>query len=53
MNPALILKRLLPAALVVLSSGCLTHRTVTRGGKTVKQGYVIKRPLKEAIGNSR
>jgi hypothetical protein len=33
-------------------SGCLTQRTVSEGGHTVSQEYVIKRPLKEAVHNS-
>ena len=49
----LILKCLLAAVLTAPLTGCLTQRTVTEGGTTVKQGYVIKRPLKEAIENSR
>jgi len=42
------------AAMIVLTSlsGCLTKRTVTRGGQTVSEGYHIKRPLKEAVENS-
>lgn len=52
MNPSLILKCLLAAVLVVPFSGCVTQRTVTEGGRTVKQGYVVKRPLKEAVQNS-
>ena len=39
--------------LILLTSGCLTQRTVSQGGHTVSQEYVIKRPLKEAINNSR
>lgn len=38
--------------LLVLLPGCLTQRTVSEGGHTVSQEYVIKRPLKEAIENS-
>ena len=53
MKPRLILKCLLAAVLAAPLTGCLTQRTVTEGGTTVKQGYVIKRPLKEAIKNSR
>jgi len=34
-------------------SGCITERTVTQGGQTVEQGLVVKRPLKEALENSR
>jgi predicted small secreted protein len=48
---------ILSLLLVVLSSSllssCLTQRTVTQGGRTVKQDYVIKRPLKEVLDNSR
>lgn len=47
------LKCLLTAAFALPLSGCLAQRTVTEGGQTVKQEYVIKRPLKEAVQNSR
>jgi hypothetical protein len=47
------LKCLLAAALALPLSGCLTQRTVSEGGHTVSQEYVIKRPLKEAVQNSR
>lgn len=42
------------AALIISQflSGCLTQRTVTEGGQTVSQQYVIKRPIKDAIENS-
>ena len=41
------------AVLLLISlSGCLTKRTVTEGGRTVSEGYAIKRPLKETIENS-
>lgn len=37
-------------ALLLLSlSSCLTRRTVTQGGQTVESGYVVTRPIKEAI----
>lgn len=29
----------------LLCSSCLTQRTVSQGGRTVKQGYVIKNPV--------
>jgi hypothetical protein len=49
-----IVLRSLVAALVLLPmTGCLTQRTVTEGGRKVSQEYVIKRPLKEAVKNSR
>lgn len=31
--------------LLISLTGCITHRTVTRGGNTVSQKYVIKNPL--------
>lgn len=34
-------------------SSCITRRTVSEGGQTVSQSYVIKRPIKDAIENSR
>jgi hypothetical protein len=49
----IVLKCLMAAAVVVSMSGCLTQRTVTEGGRKVSQEYVIKRPLKEAVQNSR
>lgn len=42
----------LPAIILPLGS-CVTQRTVTRNGQTVEQGIVVKRPLKEAVENSR
>ncbi len=44
---------LLAAVLVFPFSGCLTKRTVTEGGHKVSEDYVIKRPLKDAVENSR
>lgn len=38
---------------ITILPGCLTQRTVTQGGQTVSQNYVIKRPLKEVVQNSR
>jgi outer membrane protein assembly factor BamE (lipoprotein component of BamABCDE complex) len=43
-------KCLLALVLVALSSGCVTHRTVTKDGKTLKSGYVVKKPF-EKPGN--
>lgn len=40
-------KCLLAVVLVALSSGCITQRTVTKGGKTVKSGYVVKKPFEK------
>jgi len=39
-------------AFVVFSSACLTRRTVTQNGETVKSDYVFTRPLKNAVQNS-
>lgn len=48
------LTKAIAAALLLTSlPGCLTKRTVTEGGRTVSEGYAIKRPLKEAVENSR
>lgn len=49
----IVLKSLMAAVVAVSMSGCLTQRTVTEGGRKVSQEYVIKRPLKEAVQNSR
>jgi len=50
-RPSLRLLLLVPVILPL--SSCVTERTVTRGGQTVEQGLVVKRPLKEAVENSR
>ena len=34
-------------------SACITKRTVTVGGQTVEDGYVVKRPIKNAIENTK
>jgi hypothetical protein len=56
-QPHFHMKTLLRSAMAVILAatltGCLTKRTVTQGGQTVSEEYVFKRPLKEAIGNSR
>ena len=46
------LKSLFALTFALPLSGCLTQRTVSEGGHTVSQEYVIKRPLKEAVRNS-
>jgi hypothetical protein len=46
-----VLKTAAIAILLTSLSGCLTKRTVTRGGKTVSEGYHLKRPFKEASQN--
>lgn len=43
-------KCLLAFVLVAISSGCVTHRTVTKDGKKIKSGYVVKKPF-EKPGN--
>jgi hypothetical protein len=40
-------------SLVLPLTGCLTHRTVTSGGRTVSQGPVVKRPVQSLIQRSR
>jgi hypothetical protein len=47
------LKCLLAVTFAIPLSSCLTQRTVSEGDHTVSQKYVIKRPLKEAVQNSR
>jgi len=37
------------AMMTFLLPGCITKRTVTEGGRTVDQSYVIKRPITNAI----
>lgn len=53
MKTGYILKCLLTATLILPVTGCLTRRTVTQGGRTVKHQYVIKRPLRDVFRNSR
>ena len=48
----LLLKTPAMAILLTSLSGCLTKRTVTEDGRTVSEGYAIKRPLKDAVENS-
>jgi type IV pilus biogenesis protein CpaD/CtpE len=45
-------KYVLTVILAFSLAGCLTQRTVTQGGRTVKQEYIMKRPLKDALQNS-
>jgi hypothetical protein len=53
MKSGYILKCILTAALILPLTGCLARRTVTQGGRTVSQDFVIRRPLTEAVRNSR
>ena len=39
-------------ALILLSTSCLTRRTITKNGSVVESKYMFKRPLKEAVNNS-
>lgn len=48
-----LMKCLLSVIFAIPLTGCLTQRTVSEGGHTVSQKYVIKRPIKEAVQNSR
>jgi outer membrane protein assembly factor BamE (lipoprotein component of BamABCDE complex) len=43
---------MLSAMLAVFSSGCLVQETVTVNGEVRKEGYVVKRPIADALGNS-
>ena len=46
-------RSLILLAIILPLGSCVTQRTVTRNGQTVEQGIVVKRPLKEAVQNSR
>jgi hypothetical protein len=46
-------RSLILLAIILPLGSCVTQRTVTRNGQTVEQGIVVKRPLKEAVENSR
>jgi hypothetical protein len=43
----------LPAAMTLLLTGCLVQETVTVNGEVREEDYKFKRPIKEAIENSR
>ncbi len=47
MKTKFTLSCLLSAAIAVLSSSCVTHRTVTKDGKKVRSGYVVKTPFEK------
>ena len=53
MKFATALKILLVVTITAVSSGCLVEQTVTRNGEVEQEGYVIKRPIKEAIENTK
>lgn len=38
---------LLATALILLSTGCLMRRTVSKNGEVIESKYVVKRPLKQ------
>jgi hypothetical protein len=48
-----IVRSLAVFALLFSLSSCVTKRTVTQGGQTVESGYVVKRPIKEAVQNTK
>jgi len=52
MSPKLISVCVFSAAMALLMPACVMHRTVTSNGQTIEQGYVVKRPLKDAVNNS-
>lgn len=41
------------AAMTLLFTGCLVQETVTVNGEVREEDYKFKRPIKEAIENSR
>jgi hypothetical protein len=43
------LKTLVILTAGALLTGCIVRRTVTEGDRTVESGYVLKRPIKEAL----
>ncbi|MGL5016570.1 MAG: hypothetical protein ACRDBP_00430 [Luteolibacter sp.] len=47
MKTKLTLLCIFSTAIAVLSSSCVTHRTVTKDGKTVRSGYVVKKPFEK------
>ena len=44
---------IIAVATVLVLPGCITKRTTYRNGQEVSSQYVIKRPIKEAVRNSR
>ena len=44
---------LILAASGFLMAGCVTKRTVKEGGRTVDEEYIIKRPVKNILENTR
>jgi hypothetical protein len=38
---------------VLGTSGCLTQRTVTQNGHVVSQDYIVNRPIRDAIRESK
>lgn len=50
MRTKLPLYCLFTTVISLLSSSCVTERTVTKDGKKVRSGYVVKRPF-EKPGN--
>lgn len=41
------------AALALFLPGCVSKRTTYKNGQEVSSQYIIKRPIKEAVQNSR
>lgn len=52
MKPKNILTILIAVVAPLLSSGCLVQETVTVNGEVMKEGYVVKDPIKDVIDNS-
>ncbi|MEP4077110.1 hypothetical protein [Haloferula sp.] len=49
MNTSRLLRYFAVASLLISLSGCITRRTVTQGGQTIESGYVVNRPIKDAL----
>ena len=53
MSSHTLLKLTVSAIALVFLSGCLMRQRVTSGGRVVEDGFVIKRPIRDALRNSR
>lgn len=54
MNSIRLIALTIAALVAVLgTSGCLTQRTVTQNGHVVSQDYIVDRPIRDAIRESK
>lgn len=51
MHTGTIAKLIIAASVISFLSGCVTRRTVTQSGKTVKSSYVVKAPFTKPVAN--